>query len=297
MSVEEPVAPVVYTALDAAARIGEGPVWDARTGQLLWVDILDGVVHRFDPSTGRDLQFSTGQPVGFVAPRASGGVVVGLRDGIAAIDASWSKIELLVAVDAEDPSMRMNDGSCDAAGRLFAGTMAFAESAGRGALYRLEPSLDLTVVEAPVTVSNGIDWSPDGTRMYYVDSATHGIDVFDYDLATGVPSARRRLATVETDDGLPDGLTVDSEGYVWVAFWGGWCVRRYAPDGELDRVVRFPTSAVTACAFGGPDLADLYVTTAYEGLTTKERARQPLAGALFRVTTGVHGRAGLAFAG
>jgi sugar lactone lactonase YvrE len=204
---------------------------------------------------------------------------------------------MLAEIAADDPSVRLNDGSCDAAGRLFAGTMAFSGAAGAGALYRLDPSLGLEVAVAPVTVSNGIDWSPDAARMYYIDSASGGIDVFDYDLASGMPTKRRRLVSLGKGDGIPDGLTVDMEGHVWVAFWGGWCVRRYDPEGLLDRVVRLPTAAVTACSFGGPGLTDLYVTTASEGLTTAEREEQPLAGALFRVSTEVQGRAGLAFGG
>jgi sugar lactone lactonase YvrE len=191
----------------------------------------------------------------------------------------------------------MNDGSCDPAGRLFAGTVAISGAPGRGTLYRLGPALEPEVVLSPVTVSNGIDWSPDASLMYYIDSPTRAVDVFDYDITTGTPSRRRTLVAVGENDGVPDGLTVDADGYVWVAFCGGWCVRRYAPDGQLERVVQQPVAAVTACAFGGPELNDLYVTTASEGLTAAEKFEQPMAGALFRVSTDVRGKAGFAFRG
>jgi sugar lactone lactonase YvrE len=187
-----------------------------------------------------------------------------------------------------------NDGSCDARGRLFAGTMAFDGATDRGALYRFAAG-HLDMVLSPVSVSNGLDWSPDNSTMYYVDSALQRIDRIDYDLDTGELGQRSPFVVVATEDGIPDGLCVDAAGYVWVAFVAGWCVRRFDPTGQLDLVVRLPVANVTACAFGGPTLEDLYITTASDGLDGEERERQPLAGALFRLRAPVSGRAGYHF--
>jgi sugar lactone lactonase YvrE len=184
----------------------------------------------------------------------------------------------------------MNDGNCDSAGRFWAGTMGLNEEPGAGALYRLDPDLNVTKVLDAVTISNGIDWSLDDSLMYYVDSDTFCVDVFDFDPDAGAISNRRAFVSVSAADGLPDGLTVDSEGYVWVAFWGGSCVRRYAPDGSLDLVVSLPTRHVTSCAFGGAGLDELYITSATEGLTEADLAQEPHAGALFRCKPGVVGR-------
>jgi len=278
----------VEVALRTDAHLGEGPVWDGRTDTLVWVDILDGVVHRFDPSTGEDEATFVGQPVGAAVPRLGGGLLLALRDGFGLQEPDGS-VSLLAEVEAEMPMSRMNDGKCDPAGRLWAGTMDEDHAPGRGALYRLDHDRRVTRMVSEVTVSNGLAWSPDGATMYYVDTPTQGVDAFDFDLATGEVANRRRLITIPGEDGSPDGMTVDSDGCLWVALWGGFALRRYTPHGALEDVVPMPVSRVTSCAFGGADLRELYVTTARRALGSQELASQPLAGSLFRLRPGVAG--------
>jgi len=191
----------------------------------------------------------------------------------------------------------MNDGKCDPAGRFWAGTMDVGDQRGRGALYRLGTDLGVTRVLQGVTTSNGIDWSPDGQTMYYVDSGYPTIDAMDFEGSTGTPTRRRTVLSLGPGDGTPDGLTVDADGHIWLALWGGWEVRRFAPDGAPGPVVRLPVARVTSCVFGGEDLGDLYITSAWSGLSDDERASQPHAGGVFRCRPGVHGRPARRFAG
>jgi len=228
--------------------------------------------------------------VGAAALTAAGDLVLAVRDGFARLDLDSGKVRAIADVEADLPDQRMNDGKCDPAGRFWAGTMALDKRPGAGALYRLDPDGRVHRILDGVSISNGLDWSDDGRLMYYVDTPTRSIDVFDFDVASGAIANRRALARVERGDGWPDGLTLDADGYIWVALWAGAAVRRYAPDGTLDRVVAVPTTYPTSCAFGGPDLQDLYVTTAATALTPEERLREPLAGGLFRCRPGVQGR-------
>lgn len=275
--------------VDARAELGEGPVWDDRRERLLWVDILAGHVHTTDPATGADEVLEVGSEVGTIALRAGEGLVLALRDGFALLEPD-GELRTVAEVEADKPGNRFNDGACDRAGRLWAGTMAFDETPGAGALYRLDPDLSVTKILDEVTISNGIGWSPDDRSMYYVDSPMMGIDVFDYDLAAGTPTNRRRLANTPPELGVPDGLTMDAEGCLWVAFYGGGCVHRYTPDGRLDRELPVPASNVTKPAFGGATHSELFVTTAAKGLSDDQRAAEPSAGGLFRLRPGVAGR-------
>src|SRR5262249_397331 len=180
------------------------------------------------------------------------------------------------------PELRMNDGSCDAAGRFWAGTMALDERPDAGALYRLSCDGRVEMMLRPVTISNGIDWTDDDRSMYFIDTATGSVDVFNFELTSGTISNRRTFVRIGREQGAPDGLTIDADGFVWVSLWGGGAVHRYAPTGVLDRVVRLPVTHPTSCAFGGPELRDLYITTATVALTADQRVRQPQAGGLFR---------------
>lgn len=234
----------------AAGGLAEGPYWDAAAGGLYWVDIPAGRVH-FADEGGRQVSWDAGQPVGAVAGRASGGLVLAVRDGFMALDPATGATAMLAGIDLGQPDVRMNDGGCDRAGRFFAGTMAVDEATPAGALYRLDPDHSVTRLIAGVTVSNGIGWSLDERLMYYVDSPTRRVDVFDYDPATGAIEARRPFASLPPGDAVPDGLTVNAEGGVWVALWGGSAVHRYDSGGRLDRVLEIPSVNVTSCAFGG----------------------------------------------
>ena len=271
---------------DARAQLGEGPLWDARTEELLWVDILAGVVHRFDPATHADRTFDAGSYVGAVVPRAAAGYALAVAAGFALASDS-GEVTPLVAVRHGD-AVRMNDGACDSGGRFWAGSMRLDESHGGGSLYRLDPDHTLETICTGVTISNGIAWSPDDTLLYYVDTPTMAIDVFDFDAATGAATDRRVLLRVE-GPGSPDGLNVDVEGGLWVAFWGGGRVRRYSPQGALELEIEVAAAHTTKAAFGGRELTDLYITTA-EG-------EEPNAGGLYVVQPGIAGLPARAFAG
>ncbi len=281
----------------AVADVGEGPVWNDMEGVLLWVDILAGRVHRFDPATEQDAYVDIGQPVGALVPRARGGLALAVRDGFAVLDPGGA-LELVAAVEENVASNRMNDGKCDAAGRFWAGTTDERHArAGAGSLYRLDPSFKVTRMLRGVTLSNGIDWSPDGSTMYHIDTPTHGVDAYDFDSSTGEILNWRRIIDIEPGHGSPDGMTVDADGYLWVAMWGGWGLRRYSPSGSLDGSIPMPVSRITSCAFGGPGLKDLYVTSARRGLSRHELGQQPLSGSLFRLRPGVQGLPAHTFGG
>jgi sugar lactone lactonase YvrE len=295
----QPSQPDIHAilALDAMADVGEGPVWHPIEQVLYWVDITPGKLHRFDPATGSDTFFDAAQPLGAAAPRMAGGFVLALRDGFGVLDAGTHDIRMIADTEAALPENRMNDGKCDARGRFWAGTMPFAETSASGSLYRLSPDHQVQAVAHDITISNGIDWSLDHSLMYYIDTATQGVDVFDFDLEAGTVANRRRLITVPDHYGMPDGMTVDAAGYLWVAFWGGWAVRRFAPDGSLDRTIRVGASQASSCAFGGPDLGDLYITSARRGLSPDELTTQPHAGGVFVARPGVTGREANFYAG
>ena len=283
----------VELLLDAHAVLGEGPHWDAAAERLIWVDIEGCAVHLTD-RRGGDRALAIGSRVGAAVPRVGGGLLLALADGFAFLDTTTGAVEPAVAVEDDRPGNRMNDGACDPAGRFLAGTMAIDESQhDQGTLYRLDPDLSVTPLLAPVTISNGIGFSLDGGTMYYVDTPTQRVDAFDYDVATGVPTRRRALAEFPPADGAPDGLTVDAEGCLWVAFWGGGCLRRLAPDGGVLATVEVPVANVTSCAFGGPSLDELYITTAFPEAGEPE----PHAGGVFVARPGVRGLPGVAFAG
>jgi sugar lactone lactonase YvrE len=280
---------------DLKSFLGEGPVWDARIGRLASIDIMAGRLN-LTAADGTTDSIDLPSPVGCLVPRSTGGWVAALADGFWAV-ADDGATERLVDVQSDRPDLRFNDGKCDPQGRFWAGTMAFDERAGAGALYRLDPDLGVRRMIAGVTISNGLDWSPDGRTMYYVDTPTRRIDMFDFDPESGSIAGRRPFATIAPVDGWPDGLTVDAEGGVWLALWEGWKVRRYLPDGSLEREIHLPVSRVTCPAFGGPDLAELYITTAREQLSEEQLAAEPLAGGLFRARPGIRGRLPTAFAG
>jgi len=237
-------------------RLGEGPHYDERTDRVYWVDVFAKLIlwRSFDRAGNGSLP--TPGHVSAAIPRASGGLVACLPEGLA--DAGTG--EWLARYPEPTEGLRSNDAKADPRGRLWHGTMAYEESIGRGALYRLDPGAAETKLMVPgVSVSNGMGWSPDGKTMYYIDTPTGRVDAFDYDIRTGDISGRRPFATI--DEGFPDGMCVDADGGVWVAIWLGHKVIRFLPDGTPDRVLELPVPKVTSCAFAGPDLGTLIVTT------------------------------------
>jgi len=269
------------------SELAEGPIWDDRTGRLVWVDILGRRIHATDPATGETTSIETPLHVGAVAARARGGFVAALEDGFWIIGDGPAR--RIAAAPEARPGLRFNDGKCDPAGRFWAGTMAYDVTPAAGALYRLDPDGRATLVVPDVTLSNGLAWSGDGRTMYYVDSPTQRIDAFAYDPASGGLSNRRTVVEIPPADGTPDGLTIDEDDGLWLALAHGSAVRRYV-DGRLDREIRLPVSLVTSVTFGGPERDQLFITSAWEHMTADERAREPLAGAVFRARPGVRGR-------
>lgn len=278
----------------AVADHGEGPVWHPSFAGVRWVDMHAGDILEL---RGPDdvVRTHVGTVAAAFRPRRGGGVVLADERGFVLLDADLAVEERLPELWS-DPGVRMNEGGADPAGNFWCGSMAYDESAGGGALYRLTPDGTATQVLDGVSISNGLGFSPDGTRAYYVDTPTDRVDVFDH--AGGALTNRRPAFAIADGPGHPDGLTVDAEGGVWVALFAGAAVHRYSPDGDLLAVVPLPAAQVTACTFGGAELGTLYVTTSRHGLDDDARSAQPLAGALFAVDApGVHGLPALEFAG
>jgi len=244
-------------AVRANAKLAEGPRWDAAARRLLWVDIEGCELHVLE--NGQDRAIGLDAMVGAAAPTSSGGVLVALADRLALLDLADESVRTLVRLP-HGPALRSNDGACDAAGRFWIGTMALDETPGAGALYRYDASLERVLDE--VTLSNGIGWTRDATRMYYIDSPVQRVDLFDFELASGRVDNRRPFVSIDESAGIPDGLTVDDEGGVWVALYGGSCVHRYDESGHLDAVLEVPAKNVTSCCFGDGDGSSLFVTTA-----------------------------------
>ena len=286
----------VELVADAHAIVGEGPVWDASTGLLVWVDIEGKRIYEFDPATGVNREIEVPEYPGAVVRRASGGYMAAVTNGFASVDRD-GRFELVVPVEADLPENRMNDGKCDPQGRFWAGTTRMTHDAPIGVLHRLDADLSLHPTVGELWVSNGLDWTFDERHMYFIDSFAGSVDVFDYDAATGDIANRRPLINVPESWGTPDGMTLDAEGYLWVAFWGSSRVRRFDPQGRLDREITLPVTQVTSCAFGGPDLRDLYITSGARGLDAEALEREPHAGGLFRARPGVQGRPAFEFAG
>jgi sugar lactone lactonase YvrE len=283
--------------LDAKAALGEGALWDTRRQVLYWVDIDGYILYLYDPATGDNRAIEIGQHVGTVVPRTRGGVMLALRHGFAALDLETEQLEIVADPEAGLPT-RFNDGKCDPAGRFWAGTMALDHTRGAASLYRLDADLSVHRMLGGVSTSNGIVWTQDAKTMYYIDTALGRVDAFDYSRETGDIAGRRTAFEVPGEMGFPDGSTLDSEGMLWVALWQGGAVSRWNPvTGELLQLVKVPAPNVTSCAFGGPDLDTLYITSARGSLGPEGLEQYPLAGGLFGANVGVTGLPAHEFAG
>jgi len=289
---------MVELLLDARALLGESPRWNGADGRLYWVDIDAHRIHRTDPGTGVDDVMQLDDPVGCVAPRTNGGLIVGLKDGCALIDA-WGEPprpfgpQMLAGIAEQ----RCNDACVDGAGRFWVGTVTNDKANPAATLYRLDPDGSLHTVFGGLLTSNGAAFSPDGRTFYHADTPTHALRAYDVDPATGTLGAGRLFHQFAHGTGRPDGGTVDAEGCYWSALWDGWRVVRLSPAGELLQTVELPVQRPSMIALGGADLKTAFVTSAGKTLTDAERAKQPRAGGLFTFRVDVPGIAQPAFAG
>jgi sugar lactone lactonase YvrE len=288
----------VELLVDARAELGEGALWDSASRTLYWVDIIGGTLHAYDRRKGTDRTWGIGRMVSTVVTRARGGLMLAVQDGLARFSVPEGRLEMVAAPERDIPSNRFNDGKCDPAGRFWAGTMERNSRPGAGALYRLDTDGSVHRMLTGVSISNGIVWSADARVMYYIDTGTRRVDAFDYDAATGDIKGRHTVITVPESLGFPDGMAIDEQDNLWIAMWGGSQVTCWDPArGTLLGTVAMPASRVTSCAFGGPDLDELYVTTAREGLDEAALSREPDAGGLFRVRPGARGVTSMAYGG
>ena len=283
--------------LSVQNELGEGPIWVPEEKALYWVDWFSGV-YRLDPATGEHRVFEVDVPLTALARRASAGWLMVAQTGLYFWDPQTNETSLIVEPDPDNPHMRFNDGVVDRQGRFLVGTYNSEDlEAPDGSLYRLDLDGSLHKLDTGFATSNGLAVSPDGKTFYLTDMRHSLIYAYDYDPATGGVSNRRPFVQVPAEAGLPDGLITDSEGFVWSAHWGGSKVTRYDPDGKIEREIVLPVENVTCIGFGGGQLDDLYITTAWFGFSEEERKGQPLAGDLFRIKTDVKGLVEPAFAG
>lgn len=282
---------------EAGASLGEGPVWVAGEGAVYWVDINGNRIHRYVPASDVRQTWEMAEQVCSVTPRERGGFVAATKHGFAFFDPATGELEPFAEVEPDAPDNRFNDAKADPAGRLWAGTMDdVGHAAPTGSLYRLDPDLSWTRVDEGYAISNGPAFSLDGRTMYHNDTRLRTVFAFDVDADGNATNKRPFIRTVDPD-GTPDGMTVDAEGFLWVAHYGGAQVVRFSPDGQPERRVGLPVTQVTSCIFGGPDLDILYVTTAAQRLDAAGLAVQPLAGGLFEIPVGVRGVPTACFAG
>lgn len=277
--------------IDAKNLLGEGPWWDADSQKLYWVDIDRQRIHWYEPATDVCDDIVVDQLISATAPtNSSGQLICAMQNGLYMLDLQTGKTEQICDPESDLHENRFNDGKCDPAGRFWAGTMNMTGERFTGALYCLDPYLGCRKVLSGISISNGLGWSPDQTTMYYIDTPTREITSFSYDLHEGAIGEKKVVVRFSEEQGVPDGMTIDAEGMLWVASWGGGQVTRWDPSsGECLETIIVPASQVTSCAFGGKKMDELYITTARTGLDKQTLDKEPLAGALFRIKTGTTG--------
>ncbi len=282
---------------DVVTALGEGPFWEEETGRVLYVDILGKVVLAYETKTGRTEQWRTPEMVSAVLPAASGGYVLTFEHSVAHYDERMRPLGSICEL-GDNSANRINDAKCDTRGRLWLGSMNKDIHFASGSLYRLDADHRLTRVRDEIVVSNGLAWSPDNSVMYYTDTQTYRLDAFDYDVATGGLANRRIVISLPYDNGFSDGMAVDQEGFIWLALWRGAKVVRIDPSrGRIVDEIPIPAYLVTSVCFAGPDLSELYITSATCELTDEQRRKYPLSGRLFKVKTATRGLAAGGFAG
>jgi sugar lactone lactonase YvrE len=277
--------------------LGEGPVWSIKEQVLYWLDIEAGDIYRWSPSTMRHDLHHLGFAIGCLAVRKQGGLILATKRGFVTFDPQTG-VAPIVNPLADQPGLRFNDGAVDRFGRFFAGTMHDKENPRvTGSLYRLNPDHSLKTMMSGLGTPNGTGWSLDNKTMYWTDSRDRTIYAFDYDPATGEMANQRPFVKVPDGEGTPDGMTVDSEGCIWGAHWGGWKVSRYDPAGKVMQVIAVPVERPSSVMFGGKNLDELYITTADQGISAEEYKKQPFSGDLLVAMPGVKGLPEPEFAG
>jgi sugar lactone lactonase YvrE len=280
----------VELVIDSKSDLGEGAFWNYKTGELLWIDITGKILNIYNPKTSNNKELFTGQMIGTVVPAESGLLMVALHDGFYQLDPQTGTKKLIASPEADIPSNRFNDGKCDPAGRFWAGTLSLEDKPGVSALYRLDPDSTVHKMIENVSISNGIVWSQDSRKMYYIDTPTQKVMVYDYDNVTGEISNPKVAVEIPSEMGAPDGMAIDEAGNLWVALWKGSAVCCWNPEtGELLRKIEVPAKNVTSCAFGDDDMGTLYITTARIDTSDEELMKFPLAGGVFKIRPGVKG--------
>lgn len=280
----------VELVLDSKSQLGEGAIWNYKTGELLWIDIEGEILNFYNPKLRNNKEMFTGQRTGTVVPAVSGEVIIALEEGIYAFDTETGTKNLIVNPEENVEGIRFNDGKCDPYGRFWAGTMSTRGEKEAGALYRLDPDSSIYKMIENVSVSNGIVWSNDGLSMYYIDTPTQQVKKFDYNKETGEINNPQIIIEIPIEMGSPDGMTIDKDGNLWIALWGGSAVGCWNPEsGELIQKIEVPAKNVTSVAFGDDDLKTLYITTARIGTSNEELKQFPEAGGLFKIRPGATG--------
>ncbi|NHM33896.1 SMP-30/gluconolactonase/LRE family protein [Neobacillus terrae] len=288
----------VELVFDAQAELGEGPSWDAKNQLLYWVDILSKKVCIFNPKTEENREIHLEQMASAVVPRESGGLVLGMENGFYFLDINTEELTQITDPESHLPLNRFNDGKCDPKGRFWAGSMNLEELEGEGSLYFLDKDLQTKKKVDGTTISNGLAWSPDNKFFYFTDTPTMKIVRYEYDLNSGEIKNPKPVIHFPESEGYPDGMTIDSEGMLWIAHWSGNKVSRWNPEtGEQILSINIPAMNVTSCTFGGEDLSELYITTARKGMTEEELEKFPLSGGVFRVKTEIQGAPTYTFKG
>lgn len=281
---------MVELVIDSKSELGEGAIWNYKTNELIWVNIKGEILNIFNPSINNNKEMFTGQMIGTVVPAESGNMLVALENGIYMLDTETGNKNFIVDPEKDMPDNRFNDGKCDPAGRFWAGTMSMVGKKEAGALYRFDLDSTIHKMVDNVTTSNGIVWSLEKDKMYYIDTPTRKVMAYDYNNNTGEISNPEIAVKVPADLGAPDGMTIDADGNLWIALWGGSAVGCWNPEtGELLRTVKVPAKNVTSCAFGDKDLKTLYITTARQGTGEEELKNYPNAGGVFKIHPGVKG--------
>ena len=267
---------------EKVSELGEGPLWDPSRKLICWVDILNGHIHEWSPVSKTLNTLQVGQMIGAMAICNDGNYIAAIKEGFGFVNPKTGEVEMIENPEGHLPGNRFNDGKCDPAGRFWAGTMPLSEDKPSGSLYMIASDRSAVKREGAITISNGLAWSLDHKVLYFIDTPTLEVVGYDFDMENGNITNKRTIINIPKEEGFPDGMTIDNEGMLWIAHWGGWQVTRWNPStGKKLSAIKLPVSNVTSCIFGGESMKDLYITSARKGLSVAELEKQPLAGSLF----------------